>query len=211
VCWQTLGPMKPFAVQLLATLVFFAAVEPVEAASKKRSQSSSVSKSKSKKKKKRAPRPKPEVAKEEAVEEKAKESELSDALASPPSTDEGKESVADRSKAALTPPSTPERITTQLVERMTPEKGHEHRYLFLVGGISGSVGLGLSYWAQGESRRANSLYTATDARRIHDFARMTAASSNVLFTVAAVSILYGVVLELLPRDVATKATMNFHF
>jgi hypothetical protein len=102
-------------------------------------------------------------------------------------------------------------LSEDVLKRMTPEEGREHRYLFLVGGVSAAIGLGLSYWAQGEARRANTLFTAPDARKAFDNARGTAAGANVLFAVAVVSVGYGLFLELLPKDIASKAAINRHF
>jgi hypothetical protein len=86
-----------------------------------------------------------------------------------------------------------------------------HRYAFAAGGLLLLGGVGVGYFARGEATRARSLTSARDASAALDRARAQAATANVLYGVAGATLLYGIVLELLPEPAAEKASLTFHF
>ncbi len=67
------------------------------------------------------------------------------------------------------------------------------------------------YLAHGESQRARTLSSARESGAAYDRARAHAATANVLYGVAGLTLAYGLVLELLPEPVAEKASLTFHF
>jgi hypothetical protein len=72
-------------------------------------------------------------------------------------------------------------------------------------------GAGFGYLAHGESQRARTLSSAHESSVAFDRARASAATANVLYGVAGLTIAYGLVLELLPEPAAEKASLTFHF
>jgi hypothetical protein len=86
-----------------------------------------------------------------------------------------------------------------------------HRYAFVAGGLLLLGGAGFGYLAQGESNRARTLSSARESSAAYDRARANAATANVLYAVAGVTVVYGLVLELLPEPAAEKASLTFHF
>jgi hypothetical protein len=86
-----------------------------------------------------------------------------------------------------------------------------HRQAFVAGGLLLLGGAGFGYLAQGESNRARTLSSARESSAAYDRARANAATANVLYAVAGVTIVYGLVLELLPEPAAEKASLTFHF
>ena len=85
------------------------------------------------------------------------------------------------------------------------------RYAYAGAGLFLIGGLGMSYWAQGQTLRAGSITSARDHQRILDNARTSAATANMLYAMAGLTLAYGVVLEFLPEPVAVKADLTFHF
>ncbi|MBX5483250.1 MAG: hypothetical protein IRZ16_15620 [Myxococcaceae bacterium] len=86
-----------------------------------------------------------------------------------------------------------------------------HRYTYVASGVFLVGAIGLSWWANGQANRAESIASAREARRELQEARETAAGANLLYALAGVTLAYGVVLEFLPDDVADKADLTFHF
>jgi hypothetical protein len=99
-------------------------------------------------------------------------------------------------------PDAPERAPSGL---------HGHRYAFVAGGLLALGGAGFGYLAHGESQRARTLSSARDSSAAFDRARASAATANVLYGVAGLTLAYGLVLELLPEPAAEKASLTFHF
>lgn len=103
-------------------------------------------------------------------------------------------------------------IPTVDAPRRAPESAlHGHRYAFVAGGVLLLGAAGVGYLAQGEARRAQSLESARDSQAALERARTTAATANVLYAVAGVTLVYGLVLELLPEPAADAASLTFHF
>jgi len=86
-----------------------------------------------------------------------------------------------------------------------------HRYAFVAGGVLLLGGAGFGLFARGESARARSLGSASASSAAYERARAQAATANVLYGVAGATLLYGLVLELLPEPAAEKASLTFHF
>ncbi|KFA88480.1 hypothetical protein [Archangium violaceum] len=88
---------------------------------------------------------------------------------------------------------------------------HGHRYAFVAGGLFLIGGATFGYLAQGEANRARTLSSARESGAALDRARTHAATANVLYAMAGATVLYGLVLELLPEPAAEKASLTFHF
>ncbi|PTL77292.1 hypothetical protein [Vitiosangium sp. GDMCC 1.1324] len=99
-------------------------------------------------------------------------------------------------------PDAPERAPSGL---------YGHRYAFVAGGLLLLGGAGFGYLAQGESNRARTLSSASESTAALGRARASAATANVLYGVAGMTLVYGLVLELLPEPAAEKASLTFHF
>jgi hypothetical protein len=126
--------------------------------------------------------------------------------------------LAAQASAADLKPKTPPPSDTEeaapskkFLNTLTPATGQEHRYLFVGAVISASIGFGLTYWAQGEVRRANSLNLAVDSRRTYQTAQATISGANVLFAVAGAFAVYGLLAELLPRDSGADGSLTLNF
>jgi len=92
-----------------------------------------------------------------------------------------------------------------------PSGLYGHRYAFVAGGLLFLGGAGFGLLAREESTRARSLSSASASSVAFDRARANAATANVLYGVAGATLLYGIVLELLPEPAAEKASLTFHF
>lgn len=85
------------------------------------------------------------------------------------------------------------------------------RYAYAGAGVFLLGGLGLSYWAQGQALRAETVSSARDAQETLQSARQSAATANLLYAMAGLTLAYGLVLEFLPPQAADKADLTFHF
>jgi hypothetical protein len=72
-------------------------------------------------------------------------------------------------------------------------------------------GVGFGYFSRGEARRAESLETARESRAALDRARTAAATSNLMYGVAGLTLAYGLLLEFLPEPAADAASLTYHF
>jgi hypothetical protein len=88
---------------------------------------------------------------------------------------------------------------------------HGHRYAYVAGGLFLLGGVGFGYFSRGESRRAESLETARESRVALDRARTAAATSNLMYGMAGLTVAYGLLLELLPEPAADAASLTYHF
>ncbi len=88
---------------------------------------------------------------------------------------------------------------------------HGHRYAFVAGGLLLLGGGAFGYLAQGESNRARTLSSARESHAALQRAQANAATANLLYAVAGVTVVYGLVLELLPEPAAEKASLTFRF
>jgi hypothetical protein len=86
-----------------------------------------------------------------------------------------------------------------------------HRYAYFLGGGFLVAGLAFAYSAQGEAKRAETILSAREAAQALDNARASAATSNVLYGVAAATLLVALIFELLPAPAAENASLTFHF
>jgi hypothetical protein len=108
----------------------------------------------------------------------------------------------DRSK------SSPRLIADRPKEKESP---NYHRYALLGAAGLGAGGLVFSFIAHGQQERAKTLSSAGESARTIEDARQSAATANVLYALAGVTLVYALVLELLPRPDAEKASLTFHF
>jgi outer membrane biosynthesis protein TonB len=88
---------------------------------------------------------------------------------------------------------------------------HGHRYAYVAGGVLLLGGVGFGYFSRGEAKRAESLEKARDAQAALSRARTAAATSNLLYGVAGLTIAYGLLLEVLPEPAADAASLTYHF
>lgn len=86
-----------------------------------------------------------------------------------------------------------------------------HRYGYVIGGGFLVAGLAFAYSAQGEAKRAETIGTAREASQALENARASAATANVIFGAAAVTLVVALLFEVLPDPVAEKASLTFHF
>jgi hypothetical protein len=86
-----------------------------------------------------------------------------------------------------------------------------HRYAYLGGGLLALTGAGLGFYARGEAARAQTLTSARETTAAVQRAEMAAASANLAYGVAGLTLAYGLLLELLPEPAAEKASLTFHF
>lgn len=85
------------------------------------------------------------------------------------------------------------------------------RYTYILGGAFVVGGLAFAFSAQGEAKRFDTIQNAADAQAALVGARASAATASVMFSLAAATLVYAVVLEFLPEPVAQKASLTFHF
>ncbi|MBS1153336.1 MAG: hypothetical protein H6Q89_5034 [Myxococcaceae bacterium] len=86
-----------------------------------------------------------------------------------------------------------------------------HRYGYVIGGGFLVTGLAFAYSAQGEAKRAETIGSAREATQALDNARASAATANVIYGAAAVTLAVALLFEVLPEPVAEKASLTFHF
>jgi hypothetical protein len=121
---------------------------------------------------------------------------------------------APESKPAPEPKSAPASVPAAALDapRREPEPFiHGHRYAFVAGGVLLLGGVGFGYFSRGEARRAESLETARESRAALDRARTAAATSNLMYGAAGLTIAYGLLLEFLPEPAADAASLTYHF
>lgn len=86
-----------------------------------------------------------------------------------------------------------------------------HRYAYVAGGLVLLGGVGFGFFSRGEAKRAASLESARESRVALDRARAAAATSNVMYGVAGLTLAYGLLLEFLPEPAADAASLTYHF
>ncbi len=72
-------------------------------------------------------------------------------------------------------------------------------------------GVGFGFFSRGEAKRAASLESARESRVALDRARAAAATANVMYGVAGLTLAYGLLLEFLPEPAADAASLTYHF
>lgn len=85
------------------------------------------------------------------------------------------------------------------------------RHAYAAGGILLLGGAAFGYFSWGEARRAESLETARESRAALERARTAAATANVMYAMAGLTLAYGLVLEFLPEPAADAASLTYHF
>lgn len=86
-----------------------------------------------------------------------------------------------------------------------------HRYAYVAGGLLLLGGVGFGYFSRGEARRAESLESARESSAALNRAKTAAATSNVMYGVAGLTLAYGLLLEFLPEPAADAASLTYHF
>jgi hypothetical protein len=86
-----------------------------------------------------------------------------------------------------------------------------HRYAYVGGGLLLLGGVGFGYFSRGEARRAESLESARESSAALNRARTAAATANVMYGVAGLTLAYGLLLEFLPEPAADAASLTYHF
>jgi Tfp pilus assembly protein FimV len=86
-----------------------------------------------------------------------------------------------------------------------------HRYAYVAGGLLLLGGVGFGYFSRGEARRAESLESARESSAALNRARTAAATANVMYGVAGLTLAYGLLLEFLPEPAADAASLTYHF
>ena len=100
---------------------------------------------------------------------------------------------------------------TALVEEGPTPWFARHRFGYLIGGGLLVSGLALVQVAQGEAKIAETISNARRASQALETARASAASANVMYGVAAVTLALTVLLEFLPPSFMERASLTFHF
>lgn len=95
--------------------------------------------------------------------------------------------------------------------RPQTDTGSDHRYAFVAAGAFGLTGALFGFIARGQQDRSQSLSSAAESARAHNDARQAANTANLFYALAGASLLYAVVLEVLPPSAAEKATLRFRF
>ncbi|WP_224249168.1 hypothetical protein [Hyalangium gracile] len=88
---------------------------------------------------------------------------------------------------------------------------HGHRYAYVAGGVLLLGGVGFGYFSRGEAKRAESLETARESQAALSRSRTAAATSNLMYGMAGLTIAYGLLLEVLPEPAADAASLTYHF
>lgn len=86
-----------------------------------------------------------------------------------------------------------------------------HRYTYAASGVLLLGGLGMTVIAHGEASRAELITSSELARSELRNARTSAATANLLYALAGLTLAYGLVLELLPEPARDTADLTFHF
>jgi zinc transporter ZupT len=87
----------------------------------------------------------------------------------------------------------------------------DHRYAFVAAGALGLAGVVFGFVAQGQQQRSQTLSSAAESARALSDARQAADTANLLYALAGASLVYAVLLEVLPESTAEKASLKFHF
>jgi len=85
------------------------------------------------------------------------------------------------------------------------------RWAFVGAGVLLAGGLGMGFYAQGEAKRATTLGSAREAKKVSDGAQAWATTANLTYGLAGAALIYGLLLELLPPTQAEKISLNFNF
>ncbi len=87
----------------------------------------------------------------------------------------------------------------------------QSRYAFIGAGVLLLGGLAFGYSAAGEAKRADTVSSAAEARRTLDGARHSATTANIFFGLAAVTLGYALLMEVLPEQKPETRSLTFHF
>lgn len=197
-------------ILVLVMLVIFPLSAIAAPASERRRDRTALSKKKTAKAKKKRASTKskrtPKAAPPEDTEEMPEEDP-----ASAPSDSSSTAPASDTPKAPAPPPTPAAQEPAANLFEQPAKRSNNHRYAFVAGGVLASTAFAFGYWAQGETKRAETIPSASEAQKVLDGAQRTSATANLLYGVAAAAMVYGLVIEFLPEKTAEKASMTFHF
>jgi hypothetical protein len=86
-----------------------------------------------------------------------------------------------------------------------------HRYAYAGSAAFLIGGLVAGYVAQQDSANAKTATTATATHSAILGAQNASGTANLLYILAGVTLVYGLLFEFLPRSVTDRATLTFHF
>lgn len=163
-----------------------------------------AAKKKKKKVKKAAPppadAPTQDTAKEGSKDESAAKDDAKDAGKDTGKDDSGDDGEEDDDKAKQ----------SEFVAEEGP-KLKQHRYAYVATGVFIAAAIAFAYSAQGEAKRAETIGSAREAENALAGARAAASTATVMYILAGTSLAYGLLMELVPEPIASKATLTFHF
>lgn len=116
--------------------------------------------------------------------------------------------AADPATPDDAPRANPEAVALQPAE---PPQIHAPTYVYAASGVFLVGALGFSFYANGQTHRADTLVSATAAHDEFLAARRSAATANMLYAVAGLTLAYGLVLQFFPDSVAHNTDLMFHF
>jgi hypothetical protein len=87
----------------------------------------------------------------------------------------------------------------------------DHRYAFIAAGAFGLTGVVFGFIARGQQDRSQSLSSATESARALSDSRQAANTANLFYALTGATLVYAVLLEILPQPTAEKATLRFRF
>lgn len=96
-------------------------------------------------------------------------------------------------------------------QRPQTDSGGDHRYAFVAAGAFALTGVVFGFVARGQQDRSQSLSSAADSARTLSDARQAANTANLFYALAGATLVYAVLLEVLPPSTAEKATLKFRF
>lgn len=110
--------------------------------------------------------------------------------------------VGARERVAPMPP----RVDAPVESRLPPQS-----WAYGASGVLLLGGLGFGFWARGETMRAKSLDSAKGSADMMRSARRSAATANVMYGLAGLSLAYGLALQFLPPKTADKVDLTVNF
>ncbi len=120
-----------------------------------------------------------------------------------------KESDAPK-KAEITPKADDDETDAELAAE-PPKAFPRHRYGYIAAGGFLVTGLAFAYAAQGESKRAETVSSAKEAKIALQNARTAGATTSVMFVLTGLTLGVTLLLEFIPERFAEKASLTFHF
>jgi hypothetical protein len=136
-----------------------------------------------------------------------------------PSPDDAEEDEGEEEKPEVRKLEPKKQHDARRIEPQAEERAEQraqvalppHRYAYFIGAAFLVGGLAFTYSAQSEAKRAETIGIASEASAALNNARAAAATSNVMYGLAATSLAVALLFEVLPEPAAQKASLTFHF